>query len=152
MPRRGAKVPFGNTRPGIEAQVFGLAERGELGDDAFDPTKGTGYVEPRNGDYTFALSKDCDVQCLLFETFGGFSPAVVRLLARAADEVGNKLSRSQHLDEATWSTRKWTSLQCQKISIALHIACAAEIADELSCSGVRIARLGDFVTEACATA
>ena len=92
------------------------------------------------------------MQCLLFETFGGFSPAVVRLLARAADEVGNKLSRSQHLDEATWSTRKWTSLQCQKISIALHIACAAEIADELSCSGVRIARLGDFVTEACATA
>ena len=88
----------------------------------------------------------------LLETFGGFSPAVVRLPARAADEVGNKLSRSQHLDEATWSTRKWTSLQCQKISIAHHIACAAEIADELSCSGVRIARLGDFVTEACATA
>ena len=147
MHRRGSKVPFGNTRPGIEAQVFGLAERGEPG-QAFDPTTGEGYVEQRNGDYTFALSKDCDVQCLLFETFGGFSPAVVRLLARAANEVGNKLSRSQHLDEATWSTSKWTSLQCQKISIALHIACAAEIADELSCSGIRVARLGDSVTEA----
>ena len=64
--------------------------------------------------------------------FGGFSAAVVRLLARAADEVKNKLSHAQHLDEATWSTRTWTALQAQRISIALHTACAFEIAQELS--------------------
>ena len=96
---RGGYVAFGNTRPGIEAQVFGLAERGEPG-KAFDPTTGQGHVAQRNGDYTFALSKDCDVQCLLFETFGGFSASVTRLLGRAARDVQNKLSNTQYLDEA----------------------------------------------------
>ena len=45
--------------------------------------------------------------------------------------MSNKLSRSQYLDEVSWSTRNWTSLQCQRLSVALHIACAQEIADEL---------------------
>ena len=72
------------------------------------------------------------MRCLLFETFGGFSPAVRRLLAIAADKVKNKLSHSQHLDQATWATRTWTTLTCQRISVALHIACAWEVTQELS--------------------
>ena len=104
---RGSHVAMGNTLPGIEAQV--------------------------SKDYAHALAGGkCDVRCLLFETFGGFSPAVRRLLAIAADKVKNKLSHAQHLDQATWATRTWTSLACQRISIALHTACAQEIVQELS--------------------
>ena len=110
------------------AKVGGIHANAET----FDPKTGQGYVAPRQGDYEFALQQGCDVQCLLFETFGGFSKAVVRLLGRAADQVGNTLSRSQHLDEASWSTRTWTTLQCQRISIALHTACAWEIQEELT--------------------
>ena len=51
---------------------------------------------------------------------------------RAADKVKNKLSHSQHLDQATWATRTWTTLTSQRISVALHIACAWEVTQELS--------------------
>ena len=68
---------------------------------------------------------------LLFETFGGFSTAVTRLLSRAAKKVDNKLSNAQYLDEATWATRSWTAMQCQRLSVAVHMACAAEIVCEL---------------------
>ena len=56
----------------------------------------------------------------------------MRLLAITADQVKNKLSHSQHLDQATWATRTWTSLACQRISVSLHTACAWEIVQELS--------------------
>ena len=55
-----------------------------------------------------------------------------QLLATTADKVKNKLSHSQHLDQATWATRTWTTLTCQRISVALHIACAWEVTQELS--------------------
>ena len=119
----GAHVGFGNTQPDIEAQV--------------------------RRDYELALTKGCEVQCLLFETFGGFSAAVVRLIGKAAAHRGNKLSHSQHLDEASWSTRTWTSLQCQRLSVALHTACAWEIQEELSrAAGPPTPCLGDFVAGA----
>ena len=130
--RGGAFVGFANTQPKIEAKTYGQAQRGTPGDGPFDPTTGKGYVEPLEGEYAFALQQGCDVQCLLFETFGGFSAAVRRLIGRAADQVRNKLSRAQHLDEASWSTRTWTTLQCQRISIALHTACAWDIQEELT--------------------
>ena len=65
------------------------------------------------------------------KTFGGFSASVMRLLGRAARDVQNKLSNTQYLDEATWSTRSWLAMQTQRISVALHLACASEIAREL---------------------
>ena len=47
--------------------------------------------------------------------------------------------RTQHAElhkpifpvEATWSTRSWLAMQTQRISVALHMACASEIAREL---------------------
>ena len=144
--RRGAYVGLGNTEPDIMAQCFGLAQRGKEGDGHFKPSSGEGYVASRDGDYVHAILQGCDVQCLLFETFGGFNTTVTRLLARAAEQVKNKLSHSQHLDEASWSTRTWTSLKCQKLSIALHMACAFEIAQELSASAA--SRRGDGVAAA----
>ena len=126
--RRGAYVGFGNTKPGFHADVFGLAQRGEKGDGNFKPATGGGYVAPQKADYSHALSEGHEVLCLLFETYGGFSASVIRLLARAADVNKNKLSHSQYLGEATWSTRNWTSMQVQRISLALHRSVAWEIA------------------------
>ena len=68
---------------------------------------------------------------------GGFSTAVTRLLSRASKKVDNKLSNAQYLDEATWATRSWTTMQCQRLSVALHMACAAEIVQELRESSAR---------------
>ena len=47
------------------------------------------------------------------------------------DKVRNKLSKRQHEDEASWSTRSWLSLQAQRMSVALQLAAAEEIATEL---------------------
>ena len=41
------------------------------------------------------------------------------------------LSKRQHEDEASWSTRSWLSLQAQRMSVALQLAAAEEIATEL---------------------
>ena len=39
--------------------------------------------------------------------------------------------KRQHEDEASWSTRSWLSLQAQRMSVALQLAAAEEIATEL---------------------
>ena len=75
------------------------------------------------------------VDVLLFETLGGFSPDVLRLLRQLSTEVGNQLSASQH-DATTWSAKSWKSFQCQKLSVALHKAVAFEIASELGIAAV----------------
>ena len=63
-------------------------------------------------DYAHALSRsDTDVQMYLFETFGGWCNAVKRLFYQMKDKVRNKLSKRQHEDEASWSTRSWLSLR-----------------------------------------
>ena len=134
---RGGRVAFGSTQPGIHAKVFGLAQRGEKGDGNFDPATGGKYVARAEADYSHSLSQGHEVMCLLFETFGGFSPAVVRLLKRAADAVGNQLSKVQYEQEASWSTRNWLSLQSQRISVALHKEVAWAIATELGHGAVR---------------
>ena len=58
----------------------------------------------------------------LFETFGGWCDAVKRLFYQMKDKVRNKLSKRQHEDEASWSTRSWLSLQAQRMSVALQLA------------------------------
>ena len=68
----------------------------------------------------------------LFETFGGWCNAVKRLFYQMKDKVRNKLSKRQHEDEASWSTRSWLSLQAQRMSVALQLAAAEEIATEPS--------------------
>ena len=112
------------------AKVFGLKERGK-GEGTFKPATGTGYVKKKDGDYAHALAQNHDVRCLLFETFGGFGRDVERLFKTMAFSVMDKMSKSQYEDEASWSTRTWTALQCQRLSVVLHIAAATEIINEL---------------------
>ena len=69
----------------------------------------------------------------LFETFGGFGNGVRRLLRQAADQLSNKLSHAQHLDEVTWTTKNWHGLQMQRLSVVLHTAVAWQTVNELAC-------------------
>ena len=66
--------------------------------------------------------------------------AVVRLFTNDEDaatriKVRDKLSKKQYDDEVSWTTRTWSSLMAQRISVALHMAAAWEIARELSLAG-----------------
>ena len=78
-----------------------------------------------------ARTPTCRCYLNLFETFGGWCNAVKRLFYQMKDKVRNKLSKRQHEDEASWSTRSWLSLQAQRMSVALQLAAAEEIATEL---------------------
>ena len=40
---------------------------------------------------------------------------VKRLFYQMKDKVRNKLSKRQHEDEASWSTRSWLSLHAQRM-------------------------------------
>ena len=64
----------------------------------------------KKGDCRFAREKNCDLRLLDFETFGGFGDGVRRILRQAADQLSNKLSHAQHLDEVTWTTKNWHGL------------------------------------------
>ena len=68
-----------------------------------------------------------------FETFGGFGDGVRRILRQAADQLSNKLSHAQHLDEVTWTTKNWHGLQMQRLSVVLHTAVAWQTVNELAC-------------------
>ena len=76
---------------------------------------------------------------LLFETLGGFSPDVVKLLREAAETHGNKLRGSEY-DETTWSARTWLSFVAQRISCALMRGVATEMAAAMELTRVRDAR------------
>ena len=79
------------------------------------------------------LEKNCDLRLLDFETFGGFGDGVRRILRQAADQLSNKLSHAQHLDEVTWTTKNWHGLQMQRLSVVLHTAVAWQTVNELAC-------------------
>ena len=141
-----AFVGFGKTAPGSRADVFGLAQRGVKGTVAaggsgnFSPRTGAGYVgrvqeaglRPR----AVALGHT-DLLMLLFETYGGWraSEPVVRLFRRMQDKVRNKLTKRQYENEVSWSTSTWLALQAQRLSVAVHIASAWEIATEMQLAG-----------------
>ena len=134
--RRGCFIGFGCTEPGTRAAMYGLEQRGEKGDGDFRPSDGGGYVAPKKADYSHLLSRgDSDLQMLLFETFGGWSVPVVRLFNKMRDKVRDKLSKKQYDDEVSWTTRTWSSLMAQRMSVALHMAAAWEVARELSLAG-----------------
>ena len=82
------------------------------------------------GKYARALANGVEVQPLLFEVWGGFSPGVTDLLQRAVGEHGDKL-RGHEYDEATWATRRWRCFAVQKVSCALTRAVAYEVARAL---------------------
>ena len=49
--------------------------------------------------------------------------------------VRNKLTKRQYEHEVSWSTSTWLALQAQRLSVALHIASAWEIATEMQLAG-----------------
>ncbi|EOD12486.1 hypothetical protein EMIHUDRAFT_124577, partial [Emiliania huxleyi CCMP1516] len=91
--QRGAFVGLGNTEPGTSADVFGLEQRGAVGDGDFRPSDGGGYVAYKKADYAHARS-DTDVQMYLFETFGGWCNAVKRLFYQMKDKQGSQPAAS----------------------------------------------------------
>ena len=46
------------------------------------------------------------------------------------------MSKKQYDDEVSWTTRTWSSLMAQRMSVALQLAAAWEIAVELKVPGV----------------
>ncbi|EOD17228.1 hypothetical protein EMIHUDRAFT_244293 [Emiliania huxleyi CCMP1516] len=53
--------------------------------------------------------------------------------SEAANQLSNKLSHAQHLDEVTWTTKNWHGLQMQRLSVVLHTAVAWQTVNELAC-------------------
>ena len=105
------------------------------------PSSGEGYISPQTADYVDAITKGHTVVPLLFETFGGFSPAAVRFFERMRDLVDNRLTHAQY-EETTWSARSWMAFQTQKISVALQRAACLEIACDLGHAGALSAEAG----------
>ena len=127
---RGAYVAFGNTHARARELVHGLAARGSASEGTFNALTGKGYVAAKSGDYDRAKRSGVTVEALLFETFGGFSPEVMRLLRRLMHDRDNRLSKREY-DETTWAARTWFAFNSQKISVAVHTAAASEIAHAL---------------------
>ena len=115
---------------GTSAFVHGLAARGSASEGTFNALTGKGYVAAKSGDYDRAKRSGVTVEALLFETFGGFSPEVMRLLRRLMHDRDNRLSKREY-DETTWAARTWFAFNSQKISVAVHTAAASEIAHAL---------------------
>ena len=112
----------------------GREERGRKG-EAFKPSTGAGRVEPVKGDNARAKRNGCEVYNLLFETFGGMSPGVVKLVREAAEDRSNRLHGAE-FDATTWSARTWTSFTMQRISCALMVAVAWELAGAMGLASV----------------
>jgi hypothetical protein len=73
---------------------------------------------------------------LLFETFGGFGPGVVRLLKSLSWMRLGRLSTEEY-KVASWSTRMWKPLAQQILSVALHRALADEIRRAVASAALR---------------
>ena len=130
---RGAYVGFGNTAEAARDAVQGRRQRGVKADGAFDRRTGAGYVSHREGDYARAQAAGVECVPLLVETFGGMSPALFGALREASDWRANKLTSSEY-DETTWSARTWMTFVAQRISVAVQLSSAQEVAEALGLS------------------
>ena len=95
-------------------------------------------MEQRDGDYARALALGCEVYTLLFETYGGFGLRTrgrrsKDLTRRLAAERQNRLTTGEY-DLTSWSARSWTTFTNQKLSVAVHMATAHEIAQAFGIS------------------
>ena len=133
--QRGAFVAMGNTSEEAAALVRGRLQRGVESDGTFKRVNGTGYVAPKDGAYKRAQAQACgvDVSEWLVETFGGMSPALYDALREASDWRANKLTSSEY-DETTWSARTWMTFVAQRISVAVQLSSAQEVAEALGLS------------------
>ena len=131
---RGKYSPSGATAAVVaeeeEAEAEAEAEEAGAEEGAEAPTKSPKEGE---GDYRFAREQDCDLRLFDFESFGGFGKEVRSTLREAANQLSNKLSHAQHLDEVTWTTKNWHGLQTQRLSVVLHTAVAWQTVNELAC-------------------
>ena len=130
---RGAYVGFGNTSERCREVVLGRRERGREGDGVFNRRTGAGHVKAKAGDYERALENGVEVVPLLVETFGGFGSGLVAMLKTAAEWRHDRLDASEY-DETTWAARKYTPFVTQKLSVAVHLSMAQEIAEALGLS------------------
>ena len=127
---RGKYSPSGATAAAVaeeedEEEEAEVEEVGE-GEDADAPK---GKLKELDGDYRFAREQDCDLRLFDFEAFGGFGKEVRSTLREAANQLSNKLSHAQHLDEVTWTTKNGHGLQMQRLSVVLHTALAWQTRD-----------------------
>ena len=67
------------------------------------------------------------------ETFGGWSPALSGVLRTASEWRSNKLTASEY-DETTWSARTFMAFAAQRISVAVQLSMAQEVAEALGLS------------------
>jgi hypothetical protein len=122
----GAETGFANTLPKVKVQMLGHRGRVDPRSGRFNRWTGVGSFAASTGDYDFAVNAGCTVVPLLFETFGGFGPGVVRLLKSLSWMRLGRLSAEEY-KVASWSTRMWKPLAEQILSVALHRGLADEI-------------------------
>ena len=127
---RGKWSPSGATAAAVAGEEEEAEEEGEEGEEEDAPK---GKLKQLPGDYRFAREQDCDLRLFDFEAFGGFGKEVRSTLREAANQLSNKLSHAQHLDEVTWTTKNWHGLQMQRLSVVLHTAVAWQTVNELAC-------------------
>ena len=70
---------------------------------------------------------------LLIETFGGFGPGLMGVLRQADDWRQGRLVSSEY-EETTWAARNYMAFAAQRISVAVQISLAQEIAEALGLS------------------
>ena len=71
----------------------------------------------------------------LVESFGGVGPELYKFLVGAAMTRQNKLTKGEY-DETTWAARTWLSFVGQRLSVAVQLAMAGEIAQALGLAAV----------------
>ena len=108
---RGTTVAFANTVDGLRALIHGAAA--------------TATHQRVRGAYAFAKKRGHHVRDVIHETFGGFSPGAAALLHSLAKARDDKIGA--HQLSAPWCAQQFTSYHAQRISIAIHTACAEEI-------------------------
>ena len=130
---RGAYLAFGNTAERCRDVVLGRRGRGARGDGPYQRRTGAGYVARVVGDYERALAAGVKVVPLLVESFGGLGPGLMDTLRAAAAWRQRRLESAEY-DEATWSTRTYLPFVCQRISVAIQLAMAQQIAEAMRMS------------------
>ena len=115
------------------ARLMVLGRRERAGTGAFVPRIGAGYVSPVEGDYERAEENGVTAVPFLVETFGGLGPELVGVMRSAAAWRANKLTASEY-DETTWSARTWMAFAMQRLSVAVHLSAAQEVAEALGLS------------------
>jgi len=78
---------------------------------------------------------EAGVRCvpMLIETFGGFGSGLMGVLRQADGWRQGRLVSSEY-DETTWAARNYMAFVAQRISVAVQISLAQEIAEALGLS------------------